>query len=104
MTNEGVSLGIQKATMAGNRAGVAWKSAAYAVFVEYAKTHEFFTVEQIRAEATSLSAPPDKRAWGVIAIQAKKNKIVENAGWTRSVEKNKHGIPVALWKSLTFVK
>lgn len=100
--NEGLSLGIEKAILAGNKAGEQWKQEAYLAFVDYAKTHEYFTVEQVRNDLSYISEPPDKRAWGIIAIQAKKQGIVTNAGWTRSLEKNKHGIPVALWKSCIF--
>jgi hypothetical protein len=100
--NAGVQLGISKAEAAGNKAGEHWKKIAYDAFVDYAKHHETFTVEQIISESSYLPDPPDKRAWGIIAIKAKKNNIVENAGWTRSLNKSKHGIPVALWKSLIF--
>lgn len=103
-TNEGLTLGIQKAEMAGNKAGDVWKQNAYNAFVEYAKSHDVFTVEQVRSAATDVPLPPDQRAWGVIVMQAKKQKVVRNIGWTRSVEKNKHGIPVALWESLVFSK
>jgi hypothetical protein len=102
LLNEGMSLGIKKAVLAGNKAGEVWKQEAYLAFVTYATTHKFFTVEQVRKDLSHVSTPPDKRAWGVIALQAKKHNIVKNAGWTRSLEKNKHGIPVALWQSLVF--
>lgn len=98
--NQGLELGIKKAEAAGNRAGIEWKNKAYDAFVEYAKNHQTFTVEQVISDSFNVPNPPDKRAWGSIAIKAKKNGIVENAGWTRSLNKNKHGIPVALWKSL----
>ena len=99
--NIGLKIGVEKAKQAMDHASDEWKKNAYDAFVKHAKTHKTFTTEQVRLSSIDkVGLPPDSRAWGGIALIAKKNSIVVNDGLIHSVDKNKHGIPVTLWKSL----
>ena len=95
----GLELGHAMARVAADHAGEDWKRLAYESFVEYAKFHNEFTTEQVRGACLHVPAPPDKRAWGQISLMAKKNKIIESAGWTRAESKSVHGMVVTLWRS-----
>ena len=95
----GIQIGHAMAKVAADHAGEEWKQIAYAAFVEYAKFHNEFTTEQVRGACLHVPAPPDKRAWGQISLMAKKNKIIESAGWTRAESKSVHGMVVTLWRS-----
>lgn len=102
--NKGLELGHEKAKQAGDNAGEEWRREAYSAFVKFAKANKSFTTEQVRHHFVNLDVPPDARAWGIIALQAKKNKVVKAIGLTRSIDRSKHGIPVTLWQSLVEVK
>jgi hypothetical protein len=95
----GLEIGHAMANVAANHAGEEWKQFAYDSFVEYAKIHGEFTTEQVRGACSHVSAPPDKRAWGQVALRAKKNGVIESAGWTRAESKSVHGMVITLWRS-----
>jgi hypothetical protein len=95
----GLELGHAMAKVAADHAGNEWKNLAYESFVEYAKHHRKFTTEQARGACLHVPPPPDKRAWGQVALRARKNDIIESAGWTRAESKSVHGMVVTLWRS-----
>lgn len=96
-----MEIGVKKAKQAADNAGAQWTLDAYDIFEKYARKHATFTTEQVRLEAAkNLKAPPDARAWGQIALLAKKNGVVVSHGWVASEDPKKHGIPVTLWRSL----
>ena len=82
--HEGLALGHVMADLAADNAGEAWKAEAYAVFREYAIKNELFTTEQVRKFNTDMDSPPDERAWGSIALQAKRDNIVVADSWVRA--------------------
>ena len=94
----GLEIGHAMANVAANHAGEEWKQLAYDSFVEYAKTHGEFTTEQVRGACSSVPAPPDKRAWGQVALRAKKDGVIESAGWTRAESRSVHGMVITLWR------
>ena len=99
--NKGIEIGVKKAKEAADHAGSKWTLDAYDVFEKYARKNATFTTEQVRLQgAKDLESPPDARAWGHIALLAKKNAIVTSYGWVKSEDPSKHGIPVTLWRSL----
>lgn len=97
--NEGVELGHEMAELAANRAGEEWRAAAYFAFYEYAKTHKYFATEQVREAHPDLAAPTDDRAWGAIALRAKRDDIITGHLWVRSTSSNTHGRVVTQWAS-----
>lgn len=99
MKHEGLSLGHDMAQIAADKAGEGWKEQAYAVFVNYAKNHETFTTEEVRQSANDLGSPPDARAWGQVALRAKREGVVQAVGWVRANSKSVHGMVVTQWKA-----
>ena len=97
--HEGLALGHEAAEAAADRAGTEWKETAFDAFVQYAKTHEFFTTEEVRLTRSDVPFPPDTRAWGAIPRQAKKENIIEGVEWVRADSPTVHGMVVTKWRS-----
>lgn len=89
--------GIRLAQLAADKAGDEWKAAAYQAFVDHARRHKYFTTEDVRAAMKGKCQPKEMRAWGHIAMTAKRNGIVKNADLVRG--KQTHGRFVTLWHS-----
>lgn len=89
--------GIKLAKFAADKAGDEWKAAAYQAFVDHARRHKYFTTEDVRASMKGKFQPREMRAWGHIAMTAKRNGIVSNADLVRG--KHTHGRFVTLWHS-----
>lgn len=98
-TNESLALGHSMAEVAGDNAGDDWKEAAFEAFVAHARTHKFFTTEEVRQNNPDLPSPPDTRAWGAVARRAVKDGVVKSAGWTRAKSMTVHGMVVTRWES-----
>lgn len=96
----GLFIGHAAAEAAAAHAGEPWKERAYKAFVSYASTHSTFTTEEVRLASPQVEAPPELRAWGQIALRAKRAKVVEFDGWTFAKEKNVHGNAVTQWKTI----
>ena len=97
--HEGLELGHKMAEIAGSNAGEEWREIAFDAFRNHAKTHEFFTTEQVRLSSLDVPVPPDPRAWGQVAIRAKKEGIVKSESWVRADSRKVHGMVVTLWRS-----
>lgn len=97
--HEGLALGHEAAEAAADNAGLEWREAALNAFKAYAKTHEFFTTEEVRMTYPDMPTPPDTRAWGAIPRQAKRENIIEGAGWVRADSPTVHGMVVTKWRS-----
>ena len=95
----GLQLGHAMAHVAANNAGDEWKDSAFEAFKHYARTHSEFTTEEARLAATEVASPPDIRAWGQIAIRAKREGIVVGIGWVRATSPSVHGMVVTQWRS-----
>jgi hypothetical protein len=100
--NEGLQIGHEMAEIAANNAGETWKRMAYEAFVKYAKSHEFFVTEDVRNNNLNMPPPPDKRAWGYIALIAKREDIVSSHSLVRSKSRICHGRILTMWKSNIF--
>jgi hypothetical protein len=92
-----VAKGIELAKLAADKAGDEWKAAAYQAFVDYARRHKYFTTEDVRASMNGKHQPREMRAWGHIAVMARRNGIVSNADLVRG--KHSQGRFVTLWHS-----
>jgi hypothetical protein len=100
--HEGLALGHAMAEVAANHAGEQWQNEAYEAFRQFALRNEFFTTETVRAAFPDMDAPPDTRAWGAVALRAKKNNVVEAKGWVRAESRSVHGMVVTSWRSKIF--
>lgn len=95
--DEGLALGHAMAELAANHAGEDWKDRAFAAFVAHAKDHQAFTTEDVREASPHVGEPPDLRAWGQVALRARREGIVRSLGWIKPKAKNVHGGVVTLW-------
>lgn len=100
--NEGLIIGHAMAEVAANNAGELWKEEAFYAFKQYAMQHSHFTTEEVRAANPDLPPPPDERAWGSIALRAKRDGVVVSAGWVRATSRTVHGMVITMWQSLIF--
>jgi hypothetical protein len=100
--NEGLKIGHDMAELAAEKCGDDWKESAYDAFVEYAKSHTFFTTEDVRKSRPDIFMIGDNRAWGSIARRAAKNEIVEHAGVARAKSLAVHGVMITKWRSLIY--
>lgn len=100
--HEGLSIGHAMAEVAADNAGAEWKAAAYLAFKLHAMRHLHFTTEEVRAANPDLPPPPDDRAWGSIALKAKREKIVIGSGWVRANSRTVHGMVVTKWYSTIY--
>ena len=103
-THQGLALGHASADIAVAHAGSEWANIALEAFLDFARTNQTFTTEQVRGAFPDLPPPPDKRAWGGIARIAKSEGIVEPIGWVRANSRTVHGMVVTLWKSKVFMQ
>lgn len=95
--HRGLAKGHAQAERAAQHAGEAWREAAYRAFVNYAARGERFTTEDVREDNPQLPPPPDKRAWGHIALRAKREGVVRAVSWVRAKSETVHGMVVTQW-------
>lgn len=92
----GYELGTVMASLAADNAGEEWKDLAYDALVSYAKAHDIFTIEDVRKASVDIPPPPTERAWGHIAVSAKKDGVITRHG-TVGVQGGR--MIAVLWKS-----
>lgn len=98
---QGAQAGMMAALDHANRESVDWGTSATQFFTNY--TMQFgetpFMTEDVRdwAEENGLPPPPDRRAWGAIAIAAKRAGLVKSMGYAPQKSANSHGAPKTLW-------
>lgn len=102
LMHTGLAIGHAMAEVAASNAGDEWKEAAFDAFRRYARTHNEFTTEQVRLATTNIVSPPDPRAWGYVALRAKREGVVVSSGWVRANSRTVHGMVVTLWRSKVF--
>jgi len=95
--------GMQQALQHAERFDDEWPDLALAFLCRYAFTHEFFTVEEMTAEARRLGygSPTDDRAWGSIIRKAACCDVIRRTGMTKPRLKG-HASPGPVWQSLVF--
>lgn len=84
---------------AADHAGDEWKKLAAEAFRQYARTHAEFRTEQVRDANPDIPEPPDKRAWGSIAVAAAKAGLVRSGGTVKAHSRTVHRMSVTLWIS-----
>lgn len=103
MSQLSFDLACNGAALAANhadRVSPGWSERALAAFLAYAATHEEFTTEDVIEASANVPAAVEKRAWGQIALAAKRQKIIRNAGYAHSKLDHAHCRPVTRWVSL----
>lgn len=81
-----------------------WGDGALRLVAEYARKNRTFIIETVRlaAEADGYPMPPHRRAWGGVAIAAKREGIVESIGYEMSTSPDANPTPVTKWRSLVY--
>lgn len=97
--DDGVAEGLRLAKLSADKAGEEWKAAAYQAFIAYAKTHKYFTTEDVRYSMKDVPQPHQLRAWGHIARTALKNGVIIHHDFVRPRSRTVHGKHVNLWQS-----
>lgn len=89
-------IAAQAAADAADRRNSGWSDDAYAAFVAFAKIDPSrrFTTEDARRAAKNVPDAPDCRAWGAVAVRAKREGIVISTGYALA----QYGDPKTLWK------
>ncbi len=93
-------LGIERSADHAEREHEGWKKLALERFIAYAKTHEEFITEDVRAANADIPEPPDRRAWGHIARAALKAGHIVKAGYREAKDPKVHCSINTLWRSL----
>lgn len=76
----------------------AWRAQAFELLVRYAKLHDRFLIEDVRAwpEAVNLPPPHDNRAWGSVAMRALREGVVTCEG----LRHDRYASQKHVWRSL----
>lgn len=103
MTQLAFNLAIAGAQAAADRADRVhgdWTDKAYAAFVAYAKSHQQFTTEDVITASPEVPEAPEKRAWGAIALMAKRRGLVRKVGFDTAKSVHAHRRPVSVWAAV----
>lgn len=95
----GLEIGHAKAKQAADHAGETWQKKALEAFTAFARKNKSFKTEDVRNANPDIPPPPDKRAWGQVALEARRKQIIVGGGFVRAESKSVHGMVVTLWTS-----
>jgi hypothetical protein len=98
LAERGAALAADKA----DRVIPGWSDRAFEAFKRYAKRCAFFTTEDVILASPEVPDPAEKRAWGHIALQAKKQGIIDKAGYAVAKQAHSHRRPITSWRSNIF--
>ena len=97
-------IGIQRAVDHADKVTPSWSDRAVELFLAYCQENKgkTFMTEDVRwyAEALGLPEPPDKRAWGAIAVIAKRRGVIRGNGYAPQKAVNAHCAPKTVWVAL----
>jgi len=91
--------GAERAADHADRTCADWTELAQAAFRKYAREHALFTTEDVSAVSADVPPPPDKRAWGSVAMSACRAGVCEKAGMGVSKLPHAHHRPITIWLS-----
>ena len=90
----GINLAVENANVKSRN----WQDIAYSFLLEYIKTNDVFMAEDVRIASDGIvPIPPSKRAWGIIFVTAKKNKVIKSIGFKTVQNPKAHRTPATLW-------
>lgn len=94
--------GANRAAKSANNAFPNWTDRALYLIVKFARNNKQFTIEDVRIANPEFEEPPEPRAWGQVARQAKDRKFIEKIGIVSAKSKTVHNMNINLWKSKIF--
>ncbi|CAB4195521.1 hypothetical protein UFOVP1298_24 [uncultured Caudovirales phage] len=98
---DGARQGMVTALDHANATSLDWGVRAIGMFEEYCRLFgsEPFMTEDVRdwSEGLGLASPPDKRAWGAVAMAARKAGLVRSMGYAPQKSVNAHRAPKTVW-------
>ncbi|UXO94087.1 hypothetical protein Pan5_45 [Pseudanabaena phage Pan5] len=92
--------GIKRAVEKANKVEPGWSDQAYEIFKQFLSVrYQTFMIEDFRQYAIpmGLPKPPSDRAFGYIAIKAKKEGLIHRVGYGKTNSKTAHKTPAAIW-------
>lgn len=106
MSNVGTQLGFdlahagaERAAEHADRACADWSELALQAFRDHAAVHAQFSTEDVIAAAVKLPPAPDKRAWGQIAMKARRLGICAKSHIGTSKLPHAHARWITIWAS-----
>lgn len=97
--------GIKRAADHADAVAPDWTDNAFRIFCHYGKQRAqkgfLFSTEEARTYAEkwwTLPPPPDRRAWGAVAVRARRAGLIQRAGFDCSKSANCHGGYIAVWR------
>lgn len=97
----GLELGHEAAEKAADHAErqePGWKDMAFEAFCAHGRVAIEFTTEDVRLAFPDLPPAPDQRAWGAVALRAKKDGMVQHVRYVKMKERHNHAAPKSLWR------
>lgn len=91
--------GIKRAV---DHAGDEWKDRAYRIFISFVKLNgrQPFMTEDVRMYAGhAIEEPPDRRAWGHIAVKAARAGLIMKIGYAPHKDPSRHNGPSTIWRA-----
>lgn len=79
-----------------------WQDLAMGFLTEWIKHKPGpFFIEDVRhaAEARGIEPPPDRRAWGVVAMRAARAGFIRRVGYGPQKSPNAHMAPKSIWQA-----
>lgn len=96
-----MDVGAERAARKADRVNGNWSERALSRFVEFSLSCGKFTTEDVwlEAEKEGFPPPPDRRAWGAVALRAKRSGKVRHTGYRHSRVAHSHTRPVSVWEA-----
>lgn len=93
--------GILTAITSANTATPGWADKAYQFLLKYIVNNKEFMTEEMRVASEGIVPfPPSARAWGAVIIKAKRNKLIQSAGFRAVRNPKAHRTPATVWRVL----
>jgi hypothetical protein len=91
--------GIAKAMASAERETEGWSDLAYKFLLHFIASRDEFMMEDVREAAIGIvPMPPSVRAWGGIAIRARKAGRIERIGFRNVNNPKAHCTPATVWR------
>jgi hypothetical protein len=93
--------GIETAGAHADAVSENWRERAYLLFKVFAARNAEFMTEDVRAWAKPLiEDPPDMRAWGGVAVRARKAGLIVRHGYAAQKDPKSHRAPGNVWRTV----
>lgn len=93
--------GMARVEAHANEEHTKWGDYAFVFLMHYARGHEEFMIEDVRAAAVGfVPEPPDSRAWGPVAHRAAREGRIEVVRYEKQRDAKSHGSPKPVWRAV----